>query len=559
MSDRKYYMRRYGSTGGMDTSTNPFSMSDSNYLYLKNVNHDENGSLSKDGGYSTFRNNVSGEGDDMVFNYINLMGQSLPIKLNEGNLFKAVSGDGNWEQVSAGVMAGGHRVSAVNFLDKVYLCDGETNLKHSDGSTVGETYADNGSSNVRGRYLEVLQNFLYIGHITTVHKRNEVLESIPGSHVFYNANLENHDTYATTDRKITVDGSVTGLKAYQGLLFIFTEDSIWYYNPDTREVKRLADTGCVSHETIKEIDGVLYWASKEGVYRFTGEGMPTIISMPITNWGINSLWKLIDGGNWRKLCAGVLDGRYHLWLGDLTGALPGDMLDVLSFNFLDIENSVVGGDALWYAGSSSVDSGGNTGWIFESPTGSSGEASTPMTDIVVVFDTYRNSWSFYDNHPVSMWATITDEYGHNKLIFGSHVSGQTFERDKSFTHNGAPIDSIIRTKYFDFDNPENEKVLGDLYVSYRPEEQTERYLEVGLSINGSNVYEKHLDSESSTKLPLTGSKLIEYQFERVSLGGVKARTASYEFRSSAAGVGFTLLGYSQEFTYQQPNLNYTVS
>ena len=49
----------------------------------------------------------------------------------------------------------------------------------------------------------------------------------------------------------------------------------------------------------------------------------------------------------------------------------------------------------------------------------------------------------------------------------------------------------------------------------------------------------------------------EYQFVRVSLDGLRARTASYEFSNSDVSTDITLLGYSQEFGYMQPNLNYT--
>ena len=558
MSDRKYYMRRYGLTGGMDTSTNPFVMNDASFLYVKNMNHEENGSLSKDGGFSKFKiATTSATGDDMLFDYVNLLGVHTTLKISNGILYKADSGD-NWVQVAAGATTAGNRVSAVNHLDRAYFCNGVNNLKYTSGSTVTDVATDNGSANVRGKYLEVLQNFIYVGHITTVHKRNEVVESLPGTHVFYNVNIEGHNTYTTTDRKITVDGQITGLKAYQGLLFIFTEDAIWYYNPDTKEVKRLADTGCVAHETIKEIDGVLYWANRNGVYRFSGEGMPTLVSLPITNWGGKSLWSLVDGSNWGKLCAGVHEGKYGLWLGDLTGALPGDRLPIISCENLEIENSSAGGYGIWYAGNNSIDGGGNEGWIFsDPPEQTSSEPATPSKDVVVYFDTYRGVWGFYDNHPVSIWASVVDGNGDKQLLFGSDQDGQTYIRDKSYTHDGAATDAVIRTKYFDFDNPENEKTLNDLFATYRPEGEENIYVDVSLAINGSDAYVKYLDDSSSTRLPLGGDVLGAYQFERVSLGGVRARTASYEFRNRSGGVSFTLLGFCQEFTYLQPNMNYT--
>jgi hypothetical protein len=559
----KYMMRRYDLSNGMDTSTNPFMMDDLKFTYLKNINHDEYGALSKDGGYSTYKDSSGTTQDDLVFDYVNLNGVHTPVKVNNGKIYKAVEGSNVWTEISGSTLTAGDHCRAVNFLGNMYICDeGKTNILYTNGTAVTSTYADNGNSNVRGTCMAVLENYLFVGDITTVHGRNEVVQSMPGTHVFFDVNKEGFNTYATTDRVISVDGRVIGLKAYQGLMFIFTEDALWYYNPDTTEVKRLADTGCTSHDSIKEIDGVLYWAGRNGVYRFTGNGMPAIISLPITNWGVNSLWTLLDGDNWYNLQAGVLDGKYYLWIGDLTGALPGDVRDIqpIQCDYLELQLTNVSGNVTWYAGSNSVDSGDNTGWVFEdAPTSAAEnlELKPLLEDVVLVYDTYRSAWSFYDNHPVSSWATIVDNTGNNKLIFGSNTDGQTYMRDYSYTHAGDAIESVIRTKYFDFDNPEAEKVLGDLYVSYRPEGLTSKYLKVGVSVNGNNYYKPFVGEDTNTKLPLTGSTLLEYQFERVSLSGLRGRTISFEFSNGDYGVNNTLLGFSQQFTYILPNLNYT--
>jgi hypothetical protein len=207
------------------------------------------------------------------------------------------------------------------------------------------------------------------------------------------------------------------------------------------------------------------------------------------------------------MSAGVLDGRYLLWVGDLTAALPGD--------------------------------------------------SSALSDVVLVYDTYRDSWSFFDNHPANQWATIVNSDGDKRLIFGSNADGQSYQRDYSYTHDTSAIDGVVRTKYFDMENPESEKVLKDLYVSYRPEAEVGKYLSVAAATNGSNSYTTYLDSSSSTKLPLTGAASLEYQFERVSLGELRGRTVSYEFSNNDSGVGITLLGFTQEFDYKNPNLNYT--
>ena len=506
-----YLMRRYDLSGGMDMGTNPFMMEDTAYTYLRNVNHDENGSLSKDGGYSVFLDKIATvTGDDLVFDYTDYDGAHTIMKVSGGGLYEAdFTGTAAWSVVATGVTTANYKCSAVNYLDRMYFVEASTDIHYFDGTNVSDIYTDNADANVRGKYLTTIGSTMYLGNITTVHRTSDVVYTMPDSHTFYDVNEEGFSTYATTSHIIPVIGDITGIKGYRGMLLIFTNSDVWQWNPATLgEAKILAGTGCVAHDTIQEIDGILYWAGKDGVYRFDGNNMPSLISLPITNWVTNSLWRLINGTNWTKMSAGVLDGRYYLWIGNLTAALPGD--------------------------------------------------SAALNNVVIVFDTYRGTWSFYDNHPVRQWATITNTSDNKQLIFGSNADGQTYQRGYTYTHNTAAITSVVRTKYFDFDNPEVEKVLNNLYVTYRPSAETTKYISVAVSKNGSNTYTTLLNSASNTRLPLTGAATLEYQFERVSLGGLRARTASYEFKNADSGVDVTLLGFSQEFSYLNSNLNYTV-
>lgn len=513
MAKETYLMRRYDLSGGMDIGTNPFMMEDTKYTYLLNVNHDENGSLSKDGGYSTFCDKIATvTGDDLVFDYIDYDGNHEIVKITGGTLYTAdLTGTAAWDVVATGISTTNNRCSAVNYLDRMYFAEAGTNVQYYDGGTgnVGTISADNATADVRGKYLTTIGSTMYLGNVTTVHDSNEVVYTMPDMHVFFDVNEDGFSTYATTSHIIPVIGDITGIKGFRGMLLIFTENNVWQWNPAVMgDAKILANTGCVAHDTVQEIDGILYWAGKEGVYKFDGDKMPTLISLPITNWVINSPWRLINSTSWANMSAGVLDGKYLLWIGTLTAALPGD--------------------------------------------------SSALTNVVVVYDTYRGTWGLYSNHPVRQWATVVDSTKRKKLIFGSNADGQTYMRDYSYKHNATAITSIVRTKYFDFENPEVEKTLDNLFVSYRPEAETAKYLSVAVAINGSNSYTSFINSTSATRLPLTGAVTLEYQFERVSLGGLRGRTASYEFKNADSAVNVTLLGFAQEFSYLNTNKNYTI-
>jgi hypothetical protein len=66
--------------------------------------------------------------------------------------------------------------------------------------------------------------------------------------------------------------------------------------------------GCVSHRSIKPVQGRLFWLGYEGVYMYTGN-TPQLISFPIQAY-INRL----DIANRAKACAGTDGERYYLSL-----------------------------------------------------------------------------------------------------------------------------------------------------------------------------------------------------------------------------------------------------
>lgn len=501
-----YYLRKYDFSGGIEQGTNPFMIDDKKYPYLLNVTHDENGSFSKDGGYTLNLNSLSASTKgDGVFDYTNLTGTHLKLFAYNGSIYKESGSPLAWTAIGSASYTVSNKISCANFLNRCYIATPADNVFYTEGTAISTIAADNGSANIKGRYLEVLGTSLVVANMGTTYGTNQFVYSMPGTHVFYDVNEENHNTYATTSLVQTVSGYITGIKSFQGLLIVFTSDSMFTWNPSTFEKKLLCKTGCVANDTIKEIDGILYWASRDGVYKFDGTSLPSIISLPVTNWAVNSLWRLINGTNWPDLNAGVLDGNYYLWVGTMTVSLPGD--------------------------------------------------SSALTNVVLVYDTYRDSWMALDNYPSRQMASIIDSSGNKRLIFCSNAKGNVYMKDFSYSHDGTAITSVIRTKYIDFDSVEAEKQLNNLYITYRPENVTSKYITVKVAVNGSNDYVTKLDANTDMRLLLSNDTSLEYQFERVTLSGTRGRSISYEFSNADNGVNITLLGFAQEFKYLQPNMN----
>jgi hypothetical protein len=81
---------------------------------------------------------------------------------------------------------------------------------------------------------------------------------------------------------------------------------------------------------------------------------------------------------------------------------------------------------------------------------------------------------------------------------------------------------------------------------------------VKIAKNGTNNYEPYITSSTSTRVELDAISGTEFQLDRVTIKGLRARTVSYEFSNADSGVNMVLLGYTQQFRYIGNNMNFSV-
>jgi len=76
--------------------------------------------------------------------------------------------------------------------------------------------------------------------------------------------------------------SCSGLVHFNDKIIYFTENSmheLYGSTPENFAMKTVSNSvGCIAHLTICEIDGVLYWLGKEGVYSYKGGTKPKLVS-----------------------------------------------------------------------------------------------------------------------------------------------------------------------------------------------------------------------------------------------------------------------------------------
>jgi len=505
----KYIMRRYDLTGSMKQSVSPFLMRDEEFTYLRNVSYDEVGSLSKDGGYTQVGADLDTSGSgDLMHTYLDNTGAFKALVITNGKLFGSTGTPIEWEELDSSTFTVDAKCTAENREGLAYIVNELDGLHYTNGISVTSVSEDNGDIDILGRYMTVLGNEIFVANLSGTHSANDVVYTLAGSNTFYDPTEEDHDTYTTTSLKFSAKDPITGIKAFQGVIFYWTENEMYMFNPENLEVKVIASIGCTSHDSIQEINGVLYWVNRDGVFRFNGSTLPELISIPITNWAINSLWRVIDGVMWNSVAAVSFEGKYMLYVGDLTGTLPGD--------------------------------------------------SGTLSDVVLTYDTYRDVWYFLTDYPVSTFTRFINGQGNLRLLFTSKDEAKVYQKDFSYKADGSPINMVVRTKYFSFDMPENEKQLEDLLITMRPSGGEGYYLTIKMAKNGTNYYEEYVTDSTPTKVELDAVSGTEFQLSKVTMKGVRVRTASYEFSNDDSGINMTLLGYTQQYKYLNNNMNLTV-
>lgn len=347
---------------------------------------------------------------------------------------------------------------------------------------------------VRGKFLENLNGeSLFLAHLTHTHSTNEVVYTKPGTHQFFN----DGESYKTTNLKIKVPNPITGIKFFRGLLFIFTANAVYTWNPSTLERNLLCEYGAISNDTIREMGGNLIWANRTGVYIFDGSSLPRNIAIKLQNKQINSLWKVISGSKWASMAAEVYNDKYYLAVGNLTAAMPGD--------------------------------------------------SGALNDVVIVFDFNKDSWTFLDEHPVSTWFKWIDSNGDEQLLFTSLDDRKVHKRDLSYSHNGNAINMVARLQYYHFNYPEFSKSLRRLFVMMRPQNQDTKYVTVAVATDGSNTYTNKITSSSSSRLKLDGATAYSHTLKRVDLSNISGYTVSLQFSNSDNAVNAVVLGIAMEW------------
>jgi hypothetical protein len=175
------------------------------------------------------------------------------------------------------------RINDLNFAYHLNLLPAYISTEHQ-GRIYRAGYRGAGMTAKLSRGIEENQTLIPEGDLKNRNGARDELALGP-HHITYSdefdpAAIQAHHAFSVEEREV-----VTGLKSFQERLVIFTDRSIYVKTGGTDDTfaiqKLVSGVGCVAHNSIIEVQGILYFQSKDGVYGWQGGTQAQKLSFPI--------------------------------------------------------------------------------------------------------------------------------------------------------------------------------------------------------------------------------------------------------------------------------------
>ena len=296
-------------SGGQNSKTAPFFIKDNECELVQNYNMDNLGSLTKRDGIA----NVIGQTVDaksitgMYFfqdklgtDYSNaLISVSTTIK-------KIKAADDTWEDSDTGLTSG-TEVYFSTFVDYVFRTDGISAMESSADLTTWGT--SNCLATLKPKYNCVWEDRLYAlnDNSTTSYPSRIYWSELPtGTPLALTFGANNWADINPDD-----NDEITWGEPFGKTLLIFKKNGLYRWTFGQTEPDKLIDIGTPQGRTVKQTQGICFWANKDGVYAFDGSSYPVPISAKVKDF----IEQISDLSAMR---AEVDEDHYNLYIGDVT-------------------------------------------------------------------------------------------------------------------------------------------------------------------------------------------------------------------------------------------------
>ena len=141
----------------------------------------------------------------------------------------------------------------------------------------------------RCKFIAVHKNRLFLGG------NNQYPGRVWWSEPFQAESFNTDENFADFTR--STGGLLTGMREFADQVVVFTEDKMFgiaNVDQDQPSIYEIAAVGCIAPESLQSGYGSLMWAARDGIYRWTGEGLPVNVSTDIFN--LQKLTREAHGG-----------------------------------------------------------------------------------------------------------------------------------------------------------------------------------------------------------------------------------------------------------------------
>lgn len=154
---------------------------------------------------------------------------------------------------------------------------------------------------------------------------NNIYASALGDFADWTTFVDDDGNPAATGAFVTDVGSVgrfNGIVTYKDRVVITKEDYVYelYGNRPPFTIKQICQTGCIDGRSIIEVNSILFWLGRAGIYQYTG-GQPRIMSQKLNETftqgvagtdGRKYYCSLYNGTVWRLYVYDTFNGLWHI-------------------------------------------------------------------------------------------------------------------------------------------------------------------------------------------------------------------------------------------------------
>lgn len=414
--------------GGLNTSE-PTTIEDNQLQVARNVYYNNQKILESANGFEGFGVAIDGVDNIHSIYFTKLIDGSRILLAGAGeDLYRYNEETSEWDSIQDGLTPN-LKMSFTTFKNVIYITNGVDDYMSYDGTdvTTHETDAENGVA-LKGKYLIVANDVGFLAGVTA--------GAGDAQTIFYtNPNPDNLLTFPNNIPINEDDGrEVTALAALGPTVFVGKEDSGIYTLDVTGELPTVRredySGGVVSHRAWVNVENDLYLLSNNGVYTLAQRRGTT--------------------GSYRAF-------PISRFIYDLIARVE-NKSSAVGYYYSEKNN--------YYLAVDTENAGRNRG--------------------LLVWSVLTNSWTEYKGVNINDFTLYEDEFGVKRLLGANAFGGQVVELERGYTHNNENLESVIKTKQFDFGTPETHKNFTMVEIIGAMSRQTE--LEVCIEVDGEKVF-----------------------------------------------------------------------